>query len=414
MADERQMVVFEANEQAKVTKMIREIQRDDTLTAFSNISDIIKKATGMLPTDVIPIVQQLCDSYSKTTIVIKVGFADTCALLTKFLIKSYRVMQRGMNEKDEKVLMGIEKQLNTDIITQLEEFVESSRSELVEIQKQLLLKASGDKLTNLLNERDTLEADLLRRSMELANKASECGANQGKIDSLLYEKQMFEKAVTDSVGSKEETMQEIRNLKGQITFYENQVQQHRDTHTEERQHFWWFSWKVRDVHQDNGERLARENLNRLLQRIRDLEGIVNNWSNIDLIKRVTDVKAELGNCEVKKSSLESEHTLLKKLCDQVEKRFYATIEEMEEIYRNSGTRDHNSLIVVGELCVAVQSGQESIVSAYGKLRTHLRAIDIDEDLLVSSMLDALQLMNMADAYMGVTSVQNVRQVLALE
>ncbi|CAF3408304.1 unnamed protein product [Rotaria sp. Silwood2] len=414
MANERQMVVFEADEQAKITKMIKELHPDSTLIAFNNISNIIKKATGKLPKTVIPIVQQLCNSYSKTTITIKLGFADSCAVLSKFVIKSYCVMQRGMNKDDRKVLIALEKQLNTNIINNLDAFVESSRSELVQIHSELLREAVGAGIAKLLKKKDELESDLLRRLEELTNKASECGTNQGKIESLLFEKQSFEKALANSMGTKEETTAEIVRLKGQILDYEDKVQQHRDTCSEERGSLWIFSWKVRDVHIDNGERIARENLNRLIGRIRDLEQIVHNWSDIDLGQRISDIAAELTIYDAKKIQLENDYMLLKNLYDQVEKNFYATIEEIDKISRSTGTIDVESMKMVDELCLAVQSGQESIVSAYGKMRTHLQVIDVDEDFLVSSVLDALQLINMTDAYMGTTKIQNIKQVLALE
>lgn len=401
-------------DEQKVTTMVRDLQIDNTLIAFQNISNVIQKATGLLPKRVIPIVQRLCDSYSKTTIVVKVGLADTCAVLSKFIIKSYRIMQRGINDKDRTVLIALANQLNTDIINKLKAFVESSRTDLLEIHSQLLLEASGVAVENLLKMRHELEVDLLQRSEELAKKAAECAVNKGTIASLAFQKEIFEKTLVNSMGTKEETIDEINRLKELIPEYENEIQQHRDTSTQERESLWIFSWKVRDIHHDNGERIARENLNRLIERIRILEGIVGTWSDIDLVERVAEITNELAILDTMKTHLTEEYALIKQFYDEVETKFYATIEEINQISQSVGTVDVNSMKMIDELCRAVQIGQESIVSAYGKMQTHLQTIDVDEDFLLPSVLDALQLINMADPYMGTAKIQSIRQVLAIQ
>ncbi|CAF3934865.1 unnamed protein product [Rotaria sp. Silwood1] len=369
----------------------------------------------MLPEKFIPVLQQVCASYSTTTKTIKVGFADLCAILSKFVIKSWRIIQRGMSKEDANALITLGNQLNTDFKNELARFIESSRSDLVNIYSQLLLETAGDKIANLLKERDILEVDLLRRSDELTNKASECGTNQGKIDSIEYEKQISGKAIRDSQTAKLDLKTEIARLKGQINDYNNKVKAHRDYHFEERGSFRIFSWKIRDVHVDNGERIARENLDRLLDRIRVLEERFENLSSSAyLTKQMEEATASLPIYETKKIRLEQEHKELKKLYDQAEQKFHVVIQEIDKICRSAGTTSIKSIQAVDEVCRALQTGSEALISTCDKIRTHLAAIDLDPNALVDSVLDAIQLINMADEYNDTAKIKDIKRVLALE
>ncbi|CAF3415147.1 unnamed protein product [Rotaria sp. Silwood2] len=556
MANERQMVVFEADEQAKITKMIKELQPDSTLIAFKDLSTIMKKAIGMLPTKVIPILQQLCDSYSITRTVIEAGFNNSSGILSEFVIKSWEVTQHGMTKNDQKALITLGNRLNTDIIDNLETFVESSRSELVEIHSQLLLEATGGKVQNLLDKRKELESDFLQLSEQLINKASECGVNQGIIDllrltalltkigsaignnqamldalqaaksfsagliidwetakklsagfpadwataknqvksgapklkrqvrdwknqvqghcdnlsekrkslSLLSRKlpdvqigdmvtnaqknlsklmkrtdlseetddvsesdtnekiidmlqqakESFAKVAGDWEVIKDEMKAVIGKLKEQIHVYKTKVQECRDHQSKEQGSFSIFSWKVRDVFVGNGERIIQENVNRLIERTNFLDGIFQNGSIIDLVKGLLDGKAALPLYEAKQIQLEQEHKELKERYDQASKEFYTVVGEIDEICRSTGTANVESMKMVDELCCAVQSGQESIVSTYTLMRIHVSAIYVDPDLLMDSVLDALQVLNIIDGYIGTRKIEDVKRVLALE
>jgi hypothetical protein len=335
------------------------------------------------------------------------------------LIKSYRVVERGgMSNDDKKVFMDYEKQLNTDnIIKSLAAFVDSSRLQLLQIYNESLLKVGGDRAIGLLKKRDALGVNLTQRSEALSNKFSEYGTNEGKIESLRYEKEMFEQTAADSMKAKKAMEQEINNLQKQATDYEKQRLDHRDTHMEVGGRFWFISW-TEHVYIDNGERIVRENLNRLLERIRVLQGIVQNWSNIDLTKHVPVVLAELGKYEGKKKQLEKERAALQILYDEAEKEFRngtrAIESEMDEIYKSAGTVDIESIKVVDELGRAVLSGQYSIVNAYAKMVLQFKEFSIDTDLLVYTVQGALQFINMVDAYLGTTKIQNVIDVLGLQ
>jgi chromosome segregation ATPase len=414
MTDERQLVTFEAGEQAKIVKALKGLQSGGALTAFKNLSETIKIVIGMLPKKFIPILQKLSTSYSTTTKTIKVGFADLCAILSKFVIKSWRIIQRGMNKEDKNALITLRNELNTDFKNELAKFVDLSRSDLVNIYSQLLFETPGDKITQLLRRKDALEKRLLRLSENLTNISSEYGANEGKIVSIEYQRKIYGLAIRDSKTAKLDLKAEILELRRQKPYYKNQVQQHRDTRTEERGRFWIFSWKVRDVYIDNGERIARENLNRLLDRIHDLEERLKNWSSDYLTEQMTEATANLPTYKAKRSHLEREHRRLEKWYNGTKKNFSAVIQRMDTIYQSTGTVDIKSIKAVDELCHALQTGSEALISACDKLRTHLATIDLDPNSLVDAVIDALQLINMADEYNDSTKIKDIKLVLALE
>lgn len=519
MGGEQQLVKFQAGEQTKIAKMVREMQPDNTLTAFKDLSVIINKAIDMLPIKVIPILQQLRVSYSSTRTTIEVGFTSSSGMFSEFIIKSWQVMQHGMNKNDKKTLMDIGKQLNTIFVNDLDVFVESSRAELVQIQSQLLLEATGGKVQNLLDRRNNLETDFLQLSALLKNKSSECGINQGIIDVLelsaivskigiairgnettvdalewvkslikseaiklkehlndpkkkkekqhdcpseggllsrLWQKlrnsrighmarsawERFKKlmGLTDSFDEttetpkcstnqgiefsgeftrnmnavKEEIMTVIFKLKEQILEYKNKIQEFRDLRLEERGSFWIFSWKVRDIYAGNIKKTIEENINRLQERTYFVRDIFENGSILDLVKALLDGKESLPFYKAKQIQLERERKEFQVRFDQVSKEFYAVIEEIDEIYRSTGTVNIESMKMVDELCRAVQSGQESITSAYAIMRIHLSAISIDSDLLVASVSYSLQVLNMIDRYLDTTKIEDLKQVLTLE
>ncbi|CAF1365971.1 unnamed protein product [Rotaria sp. Silwood1] len=523
--------------------MIKEMQPDNTLIAFKDLSTIINKAIYMLPTKVISILQRLYVSYSRIRTVIKAGFTSSSDILSEFVIQSWQVIQHGMDKKDQKALMTVRNQLNTSFIDDLDTFVESSRAELVEIQSQLLLEATGGKVQYLLDKRNELEPDFLQLSVLLKNKSSECGTNQGiidllELDALLnnissaitknqtiidtersvkiktvpsgftadyvltrdkmkleaakFKEQMYEyrnklqkhrdymlektrsasqalqtlpnvhagnmtrnlwknhrnwmqrtdssdgtnetaeydtnqqitalleqkTKILDNFTShmetvKEEMMAVTGKLREQIQDYQNKIQEYRDRQLEERGSFWIFSWKVRGVYAENREKIVRENINRLVQRTSFLQDVFRKGSFLDLAKSLLAGKEALLSYKLKQIQLEQEYKKLKQRYDPVSQKFYAIIDEIDKVYRSTGTVNVQSIKMVDELCRAVQNGHESITSAYAIMRIHLSAIHVDSDLLVASVLDALRVLNMIDSYLGTTKIENIKKNISI-
>lgn len=192
------------------------------------------------------------------------------------------------------------------------------------------------------------------------------------------------------------------------------IKEHHDTRKQDRQTLWIITWKVRDVYVDNGERIARENRDRVLDRIRALEERLKNWSIRSFTKRVKSVTSSLSQYEPKKIQLEKEQQTVKQVYDQAEQKFDAIIHQIDAIYRSSGTVNVKSIKTVDELCLALQTGSRALISACEKIQSHLAKIDVDPKSLVDAVLDGLQLINMADDYNDSTKIKDIKRVLALE
>ncbi|CAF1573468.1 unnamed protein product, partial [Adineta ricciae] len=198
-----------------VTRTIKELKYDNTSKSFSDISKMIEKLTGILPAEVIPILQTLSHSYAKTTAKTKLKFAYISGILSKFVIKAYRVVQHGMESDDEQILKSFKEQLKTNIIDDLHEFSDTAQNELLDIHKRLLPKAQANKTAHLMKKIDNLKADLLLFKSKFKKITSERNENQGQIDSLRFEKKVFEEAYKDLQKAQEETKKELNKLKAE-------------------------------------------------------------------------------------------------------------------------------------------------------------------------------------------------------
>ena len=67
-----------------------------------------------------------------------------------------------------------------------------------------------------------------------------------------------------------------------------------------------FSWKVRDVYVDNGERIARENLQALNERIRLLDAQVAGWSDSNFTNRKIAAMQAIEGAREKQKQLDAQ------------------------------------------------------------------------------------------------------------
>lgn len=413
MTNERQLITFEANETEKISTGIKRLQHDGTLMAFKNLSEAIKTVTGLLSEKFIPILQNLSASYSTTSHTIKLGLADSSAILSKFVIKSWHIIQRGMNKVDEDALINIGNQLNTGFKNELAKFVNLSTSDLGNIHTELLARAADGNITNLLKEKDDLEIELLRRSEEITNKSFVCGENQGKIDSIKHHNQADSKVIQTSKDEKLEMEAERSRLETQIPDYEENVRKHLDTCSIQRKGIWPFIRKQK-VCQDNGETIARENLNRLRDRINDLERRLKTWSSVNVKKPTKKIPNSLKKYRTKKFKLEKELQKLQQSHDQVKQKFDNVTQQINAIYQLTGTVNVRSIQAVDELSRALENGAQAFISACSKIENHLARIQQYPNELADAVLDALKLINIADEYNDSTKIKDIKQVLGVE
>ena len=412
MTENQQVAVL--NTDGNVLISLDELKKVAVLEPFLNLSKTISDATGNVPQKVKPNLQRLYVSYTNINLTIKDGLSSTCATLTKYLIKASAVMKRGViTADDNKFLMDLGQKLNYDYVVELTKFINGARDDLTDINSVLMLEATGGELQGLLDKMVVLEKEVLQCSNNLTAKASERGQNQGQIDAAEYEAQICEQAIQDSAKAKASMEREIANLIGQRSHYENEVQTHRDHKYEERGSFFVFSWKVRDVHVDNGERIARENLNRLLNRITDRENQVRNWSTSDFQKRKQTALEALGNLRIVRDRLREEYADLEKASKMAEENFDKNLKEIESIYEKSGTTNVESIKMVDTLARSILQAADALFGAYARIKTHLEMISIDPDILFDSMNDALQLIAIADQCNGTNKIRDLTPRLAL-
>lgn len=398
----------------KIKDLIVNSQSQNLLEDFSKISDIIKNVTGLFPTDSIPILQQLATSYAHTSRAIKISFADSCAASSKFVVKAYNVMKRGsMNHKDEEVLKKFESLLKNDALDQFNSFENTSRNQLIEIHSKLLIKAHGAKMQKLLEQRNETENEMLTKIEELKIKRNELSGIQAKIVVLRYEESLHEEAKDDSVIAKTNTEAEIKKLEDQIPEYEKKIIEHRNSRTVEYGRFWIFSWRIRDVINDNGEAAARENLSRLMDRIRTLKDLVKNWSNENITDRIGGIKHNLTRLSNESSLKQELYRKQNESFNQLQAKFYRIIDEMKTIEGLAGTVNIKSMEAVDNVARAVQSGQESFVSAYAGVRESINSLEVDPDLLIKSIQAAIQFLQMGDDYMKMTRVKELGRLLGI-
>ncbi|CAF3376493.1 unnamed protein product [Rotaria sp. Silwood2] len=412
MAEQRQVAVFNKEDRAVVN--VNELQKNIPLEPFLKLSETIKDSTGNVPPKVVPCLVRLLKSYSSIDMKIKTGLSSTCASCVKIVIKTDAIIKRGvMYENDYIFLNNLGKKLNSDYVTELEKFVDEARNDLIEICNTIMSEAVGKELEGMLNERTCLEQKLLKQMDDLSAKASTKGRSQGQIDSLQYEIQICDIAITNSAEAKKVMEDEVKRLKDKVSEYENQVQAHRNYAYQERGSCWIFSWKVRDVHVDNGERIAKENLDRLLGRIRDLQNNLNNWSNSNFTERRKKALEERPRHQAEQETFAKAYAEAEKQYEKLRNEFNTVCEKIEQIYEASGTRNQETIKMVDKLAIGIQSASAALVQAYAAIRTHLEVIDLDPDLLKTSMSDALQLIAFADYCNSTNKLRDVATQLAI-
>ena len=330
---EKYLLKFTKNDQDRIKTAIRELQADNDLLAFKRLSEIISMSTGTLPKKFILNSQRLSSSYSKATKKVKDGLAVSSAILSKFVIKSWWITQRGMNKEDEDALKALSNQLNITFKDELAKFTELSRKDIFNIYSQLLLERINDVETQkLLEKRRSLDADLSEQKVKLTNKYLEWSANEGKIEYCKDLKRFSDLAILNSKKARLAMSKEINRLKTQIPDYKVKVRTHSDNHTEESQGVGFFSWNVQTFYTDYGEAIAKENLDRLLDRIRFLEQKHKHRSTSRLIKQARKTASELKKYEERKILLEHERSDLQKQYNQTKQEFHTIIQQIDQLH----------------------------------------------------------------------------------
>ena len=399
----QQLQLYSTPEEQKeiVSEIQRGVQTEQEVAAMQpwiGLRNVITSGTGAIPESERHLLVTLNKEYVETNLKISKGLATTSANMSNFVILAYDAVSNNVRPSAEDIEEMKELTINqrASWIQEMDTFVNNSTQSLIKIQSELIKKAAGATLGNILEDRDKFERELLALLGQQYDHRLAVGRNEGVRNQLAFELDYHTQCMNDAAAAKVKLQNEIGHLKSQITEYEGRVQAHRDEHREERGSFWIFSWKVRDVHQDNGERIAKADLDRLMGRITQLEAQTTQISSAQSAARVTEVKRLQGDAVGEKDALEKSG---KELEDRVKAKhleFDEAIKEIERIYQAAGTRDPRAIQQITTIAHGVSVAQEALTAAYGQLGTNLLAIRVSPRLLLNSVLAAIKLIHFGD------------------
>jgi len=367
------------------------------------LSDIIKIAIGRVPQDVTTLLVQVNEQYLSVDHQIKVRLASTSAKLSKFVILSYSAIRSNSLSPADVTKMNtlVSEEHLAAVIASMDGFVKSSRDSLIEVQSALIKKATGGgNIEPLLTRRQQLEPQLLAKIREEHANLVQSGSNQGEMERLEFDIEYLTERKRDTKAAKARMEQELSRLNGQIAPYEDAVQAHRDERREVHGSFFVFHWKVRDEYKDNGERIAKDNLNRLLKRIAALKQEKDQADDSQLQQRLGDAQQRLGTVRGQQEALGKDSQRLSAERTALQKEFDDVVAEIESIYRQHGTRDKEAIEMITTLADGVHDGTISLSNGYSSLVGNLGLIDTHPTLLLQAVLAGLKIIRFSDEMNG--------------
>jgi len=262
--------------------------------------------------------------------------------------------------------------------------VETSRKDLIEIASTLINHGGGSYVSKLLDERTKQENQLTK----------------------LYETRFQEEKIRGEADGA------IASLETRILFSttaKKDVARHRDEHKEERGSFWIFSWKVRDVHINNGESIAREKLKWLLNRIDQMKREIVDIDQISSANRenvIYEAKKEIPVHEAAKQSADTKLVSINQEIAVAEAEFNKTVENLKAEFVRAGTTSTDAMDQVDKLAKSVHEGVESFVHTLETFQSILQVLDHDPELLPTALKGAIDLLAMVDEYLGTRHLEN--------
>jgi len=388
-------------------------QNFSILQAFKNVSGTINNATGNLPPESIPHLQKLAISYAQTSQTFKVGFADACAVLSKFVIKSWLILRRGMNQRDKDSLINLKNQLNIDFTNISSEFIETARSSLINIFSQLFIEVGGQQAKDLLNKTQNLEIQLEEASKELVNITSQLSAVDGDIDSLTYRMQYYDKAAADLQAAQRELKAKLNELQQQVPYYQQLVKKHRDSGRKVRRTGFLFFWRRETIQIDNGEKIAKENLDRLYERIDQVKRSLRTQSKTSLTKEKNKILKILQQKRNYQKILQSKYQPIQLRYDELDREFNSTVSLLNQISHSNEHAQNQATESVDQLSDILRAASDTIISVSNKLNSSLEKLEQFPSALVEAVSDATQFICMADQYSNSMVLDDIKRIINL-
>lgn len=411
----RQMywITFKPGDIIVIEEHINGLTSSKKLIVFSQISMIIVELTELLPSKLIPYIQQLTTFHSQTIIQIRTQLTDMCSLLTNFLIKFYHVMKRGMDDNDRKGLEKFRDRYENLMVDIFGPSFDLSRDQLIKIYNDLLQNAGGKRVKTLLEEKNSLESNLMKSYEKLMKIQIKLEEVKHQMKYISYKISILSQTVYDHKRIQLQIDQELTELKEQISVYEQKTVDYQIIETDEQQIFSIFSWKVQNMIDDQNEKLAKKNLTKRLDRIRDLEKLrTMNFSNFnDEIIRLTNESDKYLTTII---GLQKDQESTNKSCQENRKTFQKILQELQNMMKTIDTGYLKKLEKCHEIAVDMFTGKNIVNAARGRLYIYLKTAVVSNDYLLSSMKEAIDFINMVDSYMGTEKIQNLKELLGLE
>ncbi|UJR12238.1 hypothetical protein I4U23_016415 [Adineta vaga] len=252
------------------------------------------------------------------------------------------------------------------------------------------------------------EITLEQLSKELTNVTSRLGEINGAIESLKYREQFYDTAIRDSKTARSNMKEKLKDLKSQILHYEQMVEKYRVVKTGS-----WFSWKLERIRIDDGERIAKENLDRLHQRINEVTMSLKARSIRNPFGEKRKVRQYLAVKEKEKNILENEYQPIKLQYDQVDQEFNVTINQLDQIFQSNEFTQNKATESVNQLYNVLRVASDILISICNKLNSSLKKIEHFPKSLVKAVLDAIKFIHIADQYNDSTIIDDIKHLLAL-
>jgi len=278
--------------------------------------------------------------------------------------------------------------------------VKDSTEDLAKIIDGLHPATTGGTYRNEVKTLETLAAKLQANIDSEIKQAAKIGDQEGRQAFLKEMLPLWRTAMTNVDVAKANIQQRIDAMTAETKVYEANVMSHRDTHTEERGSFWFFSWKVRDIHNDNGERIATAQQNQHLVRIEELKrekGALN----------TTDLEAKINNGTKEEASiaksLEPERKERERILEEqkaILKEVAAVQGRMNAIEASCGTSNQATMDEVTKLTTGIQRAQLAFVKMANRVKADVKMLKSDPRQLNMLFVGTMELLCVCDEYSG--------------
>ena len=409
------LVLFDRFAVDEASSIINGYAANTTLAAFRDLPLHVNAAGNALTPTAKPIVRRLLRVYEETRAAMDPGFISTVTLGYRFVIKTAACMRRGvMTVADLATLRELLPATGyVDILTA---FVDTTADGLTKVQEELLDARDSGRVQDLLREKTRLERELIQQDGALTQARLQLATLESAWKRAEFDEKYYITALQDYAQAKREANDRVRQQEHIVSQRTGDLLRYRDQHHEEYSSFWIFSFKVRDRHVDNGERVAREALHLEQAQLNHLRAKQEALSPDELRDRAASATANKAGYSRKTEAANLTVQSLQEMYDRLEQQFEAVHDELEVIYVAAGSRSTAAFAAVDSVANATTSAYMSLREAHGIIRQSVESIDttLDSDLVLASVRAYMTIIGLSDSlFPSASQVTAIKQVNAL-